>query len=207
VRVGGFGGTGGLIEYLRRNEIDSLIDATHPFAVTISAHAVAASREVGCRLIVVNRPRWIERPDDNWYRVPDVSAAAAYVETRPPGVVFLTVGQRDTTAFAGDLRHDFLIRMISAPEGNLPARTTLLLARGPYRLEAERELMHTHRVGLLVTKESGGACAPAKLAATRQEGIPVLVINRPTPPPAGTVVGTVVESVQEALGLVAADVR
>jgi precorrin-6A/cobalt-precorrin-6A reductase len=154
-------------------------------------------------LIVVNRPAWIEHEGDCWYRVPDVAAAAASVEGRAPGVVFLTVGQRDTAAFAGDLRHDFLIRMISAPEGRLPARSTIVLARGPYRLEAEGELMRTHRVGLLVTKDSGGACAPAKLAAAREEGIPVLLINRPTPP-AG---GTVVESVQEALGLLGADAR
>ena len=39
VRIGGFGGTSGLAGYLKAQSIDLVIDATHPFAETISAHA------------------------------------------------------------------------------------------------------------------------------------------------------------------------
>ncbi|MDT4935610.1 MAG: precorrin-6A/cobalt-precorrin-6A reductase, partial [Pseudonocardiales bacterium] len=45
VRVGGFGGVAGLVEYLAG--VDVLVDATHPFAATISAHAAQASAETG----------------------------------------------------------------------------------------------------------------------------------------------------------------
>jgi len=36
VRIGGFGGDAGLVDYMRQQRIDLLIDATHPFAAQIS---------------------------------------------------------------------------------------------------------------------------------------------------------------------------
>ena len=41
-RIGGFGGTAGLAAYLDREAGDAVVDATHPFAARISAHAAAA---------------------------------------------------------------------------------------------------------------------------------------------------------------------
>ncbi|MGA8457755.1 MAG: precorrin-6A/cobalt-precorrin-6A reductase, partial [Streptosporangiaceae bacterium] len=40
VRVGGFGGADGLAAYARAEGIGAVVDATHPFAETISSHAV-----------------------------------------------------------------------------------------------------------------------------------------------------------------------
>src|SRR3954462_238946 len=59
VRGGGFGGgaglggVSGLAGYLRARRIDAVVDATHPFAATMSAHAVAATDTVGVRLLVL----------------------------------------------------------------------------------------------------------------------------------------------------------
>ena len=47
VRIGGFGGTEGLISYIREQHIDLLIDATHPFAAQMSHHAATAA--LACR--------------------------------------------------------------------------------------------------------------------------------------------------------------
>src|SRR5271166_2233672 len=43
VRSGGFGGAEGLADYLTVARIDALIDATHPYAATISENAVRAA--------------------------------------------------------------------------------------------------------------------------------------------------------------------
>ncbi|EFC84188.1 precorrin-6A/cobalt-precorrin-6A reductase [Parafrankia sp. EUN1f] len=40
--IGGFGGVTGLRAFLRDRAVDAVVDATHPFAATMSAHAVAA---------------------------------------------------------------------------------------------------------------------------------------------------------------------
>src|ERR1700749_3433609 len=41
-RIGGFGGAEGLAEFLAVERITHVIDATHPFAVEMSRHAVTA---------------------------------------------------------------------------------------------------------------------------------------------------------------------
>jgi precorrin-6A/cobalt-precorrin-6A reductase len=196
VRIGGFDGAAGLAEYLRSQEIDVVVDATHPFAATMTAHAIEATRTVGCQLVVLDRPGWSAGPGDRWIRVPDVAAAAEMVAGRPPGVVFLTIGRRDIKAFAGDSGHDFLIRSVEAPAGPLPPRASVILARGPFSIEDEAALLREYGVCLLVTKDTGGTMTGAKLAAARLEQIPVLFIDRLGRPEAPLVVGTVEEVLQ-----------
>ncbi len=186
---GGFGGIAGMAAFLRERHIDCLVDATHPFAARISANARAAAVDVP--LWVLRRPGWTAGPGDRWHRVPDVTAAAAAVlALSPPGVgVLVTTGRRDLAPFAADgLRH-YVIRCVDPPEVPLPPRRTLLLARGPYTVAAESELMATHAVAVLVTKDSGGEQTAAKLTAARERGIDVVMVDRPPAPPAdaGTV--------------------
>jgi precorrin-6A/cobalt-precorrin-6A reductase len=192
VRVGGFGGVAGLAEAL--GSFDVLVDATHPFAATISAHAAAAAASTGTPLIALRRPGWTEGPDDRWTRVPSVAAAAALVRAGGPGCVFVTTGRRDLAAYAADGAHEYLIRTVEPPTSPLPPQTTLLLARGPYTADGETELLSAHRVTVLVTKDSGGSLTSAKLDAARSLGVPVVVVDRP-PLPEGVVALSSVEEV------------
>jgi precorrin-6A/cobalt-precorrin-6A reductase len=77
------------------------------------------------------------------------------------------------------------------PAPPMPPRLEVILDRGPFTLEGERRLLGDHRIDLLVTKDSGGP-AP-KLAAARERGIPVIVVDRP-PVPAVASVATVDEA-------------
>ena len=54
VRIGGFGGVAGLAAYAL--DFDAVVDATHPFAAQISAHAAAAC--AGVPLLRLQRPGW-----------------------------------------------------------------------------------------------------------------------------------------------------
>jgi precorrin-6A/cobalt-precorrin-6A reductase len=188
VRIGGFGGAGGLARFLVERGIDRVIDATHPFAAQISAHADQACREVGVPRLRLLRPSWVSVPGDRWLEVADFVEAAE----RLPGLgrrAFLTLGQRDLDAFA-QLDLWFLVRTIEPP-GVLPLRQSQWLARrGPFAVEDERALLRTHAIDVVVTKASGGGATYAKLVAARQLGLPVLMIRRPPPPP-GAVVGAV----------------
>ncbi len=62
VRRGGFGGADGLVRFLDGATIDWLVDATHPFAEAISAHAHAACGESGVPRLVLARPPWRRAP-------------------------------------------------------------------------------------------------------------------------------------------------
>ncbi|WP_200261423.1 precorrin-6A/cobalt-precorrin-6A reductase, partial [Halorhodospira neutriphila] len=76
-RRGGFGGAEGLAAYLRAQQIEALVDATHPFAARISANAAAASARTGTPLLALQRPAWAPGPGERWRRVADMADAAA----------------------------------------------------------------------------------------------------------------------------------
>src|SRR5262245_61049188 len=58
VRIGGFGGDAGLVDYMRQQRIDLLIDATHPFAAQISFNAATAAQVCGLPHLLLVRPPW-----------------------------------------------------------------------------------------------------------------------------------------------------
>jgi precorrin-6A/cobalt-precorrin-6A reductase len=193
VRVGGFGGAAGLAAFLRDEGITHLIDATHPFSAQISAHAAAAVTDVDVARLVLRRAAWDSDP--SWQITADIGQAAEAVRAWPGDGVFLTTGRRDLAAFTGDRRHRFVVRAVDPPEGVTPGNMTLLLDRGPYTLEGESALLRAHRIGLLVTKNSGGSMTAAKLQAARELGVQVIMVRRPPLPPGSTVVATVPEAV------------
>jgi precorrin-6A/cobalt-precorrin-6A reductase len=195
VRIGGFGGAEGLAEWLRAHPVRALVDATHPFAATMTAHAVEAAAATGMPYLRLQRPGWRPGPGDDWRWVASLEEAATSVAGFAH--VFVTTGRAGLGAFAR-LTQDVLIRSVDPPEPPLPARTTVVLERGPFTVDDELALMREHGVDAVVTKDSGSPLTEAKLTAARTLGIPVVVVRRP-PLPAGV---RVVETVDEALAWV-----
>lgn len=99
VRQGGFGGVPGLVDWLKSHEIDVLVDATHPFAATMTAHAAEAARVAGVELLVLRRPGWRQQPGDRWHRVPTTEEAARLLPTLGTRA-FLTIGRQALSTFA-----------------------------------------------------------------------------------------------------------
>ncbi|TXJ77925.1 cobalt-precorrin-6A reductase [Streptomyces lavendulae] len=181
VRIGGFGGAEGLAQWLRAHRVDALVDATHPFAGSITANAARAAAATGVPMVVLRRPGWQPVPGDRWYDVPSLAAAAEAL----PGLgdrVFLTTGRLGLAAFAHLTGRHFLVRSVERPAPPLPPDTEILLARGPFTVAGERELLRAHRIDVLVTKDSGGEATAAKLTAARELGLPVVVVRRPALP-------------------------
>ena len=191
VRIGGFGGAEGLAAFLRAEAVTHLVDATHPFAAQITANAAVAAAAAGVPRLVLRRPGW--PADPSWRLVLDIGAAAVAVRDWPGEAVFLTTGRRDLGAFAADTGHQFLVRTVDPPAGPVPPRMTLLLDRGPYTVDGESALLRRHRIGLLVTKDSGGPMTSAKLTAARDLGVAVVVVERPPLPPGSMVAVSVAE--------------
>jgi precorrin-6A/cobalt-precorrin-6A reductase len=181
VRVGGFGGVDGLADYLRHEHASAMVDATHPFATTISHNAHHAAALTGTPLVRLERPGWREHPrSDSWTWVADAAAAAraaAESALRP----FLTTGRQSLPDFLPWADRNVLVRLVDPPIDPLPGRWVLIMSRGPYSYAGERRILTEHAIDVLVTKDSGGAHTVAKLDAASDLGIPVVIIARPKP--------------------------
>lgn len=182
VRIGGFGGAEGLAEYLRANRITHLIDATHPFAVQMSAHAVRAAATVGVPLLALTRPAWTAGGGDRWTHVADLAGAVDALAGQAR-TIMLALGRMHVDLFAAQPQHRYLLRFVDEPAAAPPLpRFHLVVDRGPFTVEGDRALMEQHGIELVVAKNAGGKGAAAKLEAARILSIPVLMIDRPALP-------------------------
>lgn len=189
VRIGGFGGVDGMQQYFTEAGVTAVVDATHPFAAGISANAAAACAGAQVPLLRLERPGWAEAPGaDAWHWVDDhdeAAATAARLGRRP----FLTIGRQSLGTFTGPLAgHHALVRVVDPPQVGLPATWRLLLSRGPYSADTERELFADHGVDVLVTKDSGGSHTWSKMAVADELGVPIVIVRRPGPAAGVTVV-------------------
>ena len=190
VRVGGFGGAEGLVRYLESEQVDVLLDATHPFAARMPHHAAEACQMSGVPRLRVCRPPWTATEGDRWIEVDDLDAAASRLVELKARRVFLTTGRQELAPFAGVRDTWFLVRAIESPAAMPLANVSVVLARGPFDEASELALMAEHQIDVLVTKNSGGAAAAAKLDAARQLRVPVVIVTRPRGPD-GPVASTV----------------
>ena len=201
-RIGGFGGAQGLANWLRAESIDAIVDATHPFAARISANAAVAARQLGLPLLFLQRPPWGQEDGDNWTRVGDMGHAATALGAQPARV-FLGIGRQEVAAFKAAPQHVYLVRAIEPPAADsLPPQSEVVLQRGPFELAAEREMLGAHGIDVVVSKNAGGGAAYAKIAAARQLGLRVVMVER-APLPEGDTVASVDEAMRW-LGLVLA---
>jgi precorrin-6A/cobalt-precorrin-6A reductase len=188
VRIGGFGGVEGMRRWLVDSKVDAVVDATHPYAATITAHAATVCDELGLPHLVLARPAW--PPGDAIVVGSDVEAAKT-VAAEQYSRVFLTTGRSGTVAFA-DVDAWFLIRAVTAPDvDTLPRHHQLLLSRGPYHYDDELALLRDHRIDALVTKNSGGQMTRPKLDAAAALGVAVVMVDRPPLPRDVATVATV----------------
>jgi precorrin-6A/cobalt-precorrin-6A reductase len=181
LRVGGFGGAEGLADYLRAESIKAVIDATHPFAKNISAHAHDACHRTGVAHLMLERPPWPCEPTDNWTMAEDMASAAKALP-QLGARAFLTIGRQELDAFRAVDKVWCLVRLIDPPPAPLPSHWQMVQGRPPFSEDDEIDLMRQHAIDLLVTKASGGAATYGKILAARKLGLPVLMIQRPRTP-------------------------
>lgn len=196
-RIGGFGGVPGLVDYLDREKIDLLIDATHPFANQISANAAEAASAAGVPIFALCRPGWLKQPHDRWISVGNVAAAVIALGDAPRRV-FLSIGRQEAYQFSSAPQHYYLVRSVDPVDPPLAVpHCDYLLATGPFTAAGETDLFQYNRIDALVTKNSGGTATYGKIEAARALGLAVIMIERQPPPGVRTV-----HDAESAVGLI-----
>ncbi|WP_298431583.1 precorrin-6A/cobalt-precorrin-6A reductase [uncultured Jannaschia sp.] len=171
-RRGGFGGAEGFRAALALHS--AVLDATHPFASTISTRTATICAARAVPYLRLTRAPWPTEP--GWIRHADATACA---EALPAGArVLLTAGPGALDPFLGR-GLDLTCRRVDPA----PARAGVdwVIGTPPFTERDEAALMRDRAITHLVTKNSGGS--RAKLDAARRLGVSVHVIDRPPPPP------------------------
>ena len=176
MRIGGFGGSSGLLAFLKEHDVTHVIDATHPFAVQMSQNAGLACARAGIELLRINRPPW--EIDESWTVVSDLNAASLVLRSHERA--FLATGRGSLAAFLKRLDVWFLVRVVDdTPEAFPLSQGEFLVSRPPFSVKEEMETLRAHRIDTLVTRNSGGSGGFEKIEAAMRLGLRVVMVDRP----------------------------
>ncbi|HVJ40230.1 MAG TPA: precorrin-6A/cobalt-precorrin-6A reductase [Dongiaceae bacterium] len=159
-----------------------VVNAAGPYEAALSDCALDAAVATEGQVLRVTRPPWHRDLLDSWIEVPSVAAAADICRWYGKRIL-VTLTEADLAPFAGNDRCHFIIRLPAAPAGPLDlAHYDLVIGRGPFPWLDERRLMMEQQIDLLVSRNSGGLDAYAKIDVARDLAIPVVMIRRPVSP-------------------------
>ena len=194
-RVGGFGGREQQASFLRHNNVTAVIDASHPFAASISKRSHDICRELDLPYLHLLRREWSPIAGDQWTQIDSGEEAADFIP--PNATVFLGTGRQTLDEFSNLAGRDVICRQIDPPEAAFPFEGgRYLVGRPPFSVADETTLFRDLGVDVLVVKNAGGAASATKLTAARALGIPVLMIRRPAPPNGAKIVETPEEAIK-----------
>ena len=186
-RVGGFGGTEGLADFVRSERFDAIIDATHPFAVQISCNAIAVAKKIGIPIGRLDRPEWTPGDQDKWTFFDDLRQAVEMLPARSR-VLAAVGGQSIENPFISDAlrsRTDivFLVRAFESPSRSSVPENCIVLTESPsLNLEHELNLLRREKITCLLCRNSGGLAGRHKLDAAAEHNLPVYMLARPIQP-------------------------
>lgn len=179
---GGFTQFGGLENFIKQKAVAAILDATHPYAETMSTTAINIAKLCKIPCWRFHRQVWQQQDDDNWQIFNHWNELAQALA--PFKRVLLTCGQvsREQLAQLSNYSQLQWLRTAVTPKIILPETVSWIKAIGPFALADEKALMQDHTIDVLVSKNSGGDTTSAKLQAARELTIPVFMLARPTLP-------------------------
>lgn len=174
-----------IVELLNQNRFDLVVDATHPYAASITRSIRESCEKTGTEYMRLLRES--SAVSERAVYVPDTDAAAAYLE-RTQGNILLTTGSKELSRFATLTDFDSRVYARVLPmahslelcESAGMKHAHILAMQGPFSKELNVAMLHMTGAEYLVTKDGGdpGGFA-AKAEAAAETGAVLVVIGRP----------------------------
>ncbi|MBI5125003.1 MAG: precorrin-6A reductase [Planctomycetes bacterium] len=180
----------GLVKFIEENGIDTIIDATHPYAKEASKNAIEASQVKGIRYIRLERnsTQLPQSPRSHLVKMAKDLEEAVELSSSLGNRILVTTGYNSLPSFTR-LRHknDLVVRILPVPEHiqgciklGIPPWNIHAL-QGPFSREFNRATIREFNIDVVVTKDGGKeAKTLEKIEACLEEGIPIVVIQRPS---------------------------
>lgn len=178
---------------IKENDIELLIDATHPFASEATRNAIIASETLKVDYIRFERPI-SEFPDSKLlYKCPSFEEAVGQIlqildqEKNIPSRIFHLAGVNTLHYLTESISQDIIVARVlpslysvkkclelGIPHGNIVAM------EGTFSRDFNRILMEEFEIGVVLTKESGQSGGTmSKIQAALDLDIPVVIVIRP----------------------------
>lgn len=176
---GGFSQFGGLSAYCQAQQVDGIVNTTHPFSIAMGEQAQKTCNQLGLAYWRFLRPQWQPKKADDWRlfnTIKDLLTALSGYQR-----ILLTVGQvtPEELKLLGAQPHIWL-RTAVAPRFILPANVSWIRAIGPFNTASELALLKEHQIQAIASKNSGGNSTEAKLTAASNLKLPVFMLKRPS---------------------------
>ncbi len=174
-----------IIGMLQENAFHLVIDATHPYAASITRSIAAACAQTGTEYLRLLRGA-SSVPEDAVY-VADMASAVSFLNTTE-GNVLLTTGSKELGTFSEmeDFGKRVYARVLPMEASLASCRTAgvkpshIIAMQGPFSREMNEAILRYSCAKWMVTKDGGDAGGfEAKAAAARETGARMLVIGRP----------------------------
>ncbi|MCH2094259.1 MAG: precorrin-6A/cobalt-precorrin-6A reductase [Rhodobacteraceae bacterium] len=162
-------------------DVSCVIDARHPFDQGGRLPVEDWARRQNVPFLRLRRPTWRPGPKDRW-----VCLRSDRLVPRVPlrGLRLFCATGRDGLMVLRRLKDCyFLVRQLDRHAGPFPLpRGRWVFDTGPFSVAAEIAVMRRLRIDGIVVRNAGGQGAWPKLAAARQLGLPVVLIDPPPVP-------------------------
>ncbi len=178
----------GLLELIRARGIRLVIDASHPYALAVSANSRAAAATAGISYLRYERPP-VELPVYDKLHRADSYETAARLAAALGQTIFLTTGSRHLAAFmeSPDVKERRVVARV-LPEATVLAECSriglqphdIVALSGPFSKELNMALFSEYQADVIVTKNSGEiGGSDTKIAAAMALKLPIVILERP----------------------------
>ncbi len=182
--------TNGFIELIKRENVDQVVDAAHPFAeqVHVSAECAACQCKIPYRRILRSGLQGLDR----YSHIREVSShdEAAQLCMQLGGTVLATIGSRNIHYYQSLLQKNgqvLFARVLDVPQSvnaclqcGIPSEC-IIQGRGPFSVADNLNHILLSGARVLVTKDSGAQGGVyQKIEAAQRAGCLIIIIKRPS---------------------------
>ena len=167
-------------------EYPVVVDATHPYASSITAHIVESCAEAGASYLRIDRPS-TDVIGNDVVVVADMRSAVEYIKN-VKGNVLVTTGSKDAAMFTEipGFKDRIFLRVLSVEDSVSKCISlgfegrNLFAMQGPFCEDLDYGMMVQTGAKFLLTKDTGGPGGfPEKLRAARRAHATTIVVSRP----------------------------
>lgn len=175
-----------MVAFIKENNIETIIDATHPYAVEVSKNAIECSKITNIDYIRYERKSLIEDITyKNIFVVDDIDEACE-IANEKGNTIFIGTGSKNLNQYIEKIPNKKLIaRVLPTSEVLISCEKlglngdNIIAMKGPFSQCLNEETYKQYKIDLVITKESGVAGGfLEKVLACEKLNIPVVIIRR-----------------------------